>query len=117
VKKINADAISVTREGGKNARNAEGQAGQERRGGHARAFAGRVTAISANVRGRGGEEGINETGVLRRRDAEHHRLRGEAALPERANAQIPHENSTIAHLPAVDTEHSRGALTYRVRHI
>lgn len=32
-------------------------------------------------------------------------------------AQIPHENSTIAHLPPVDTEYSRGALTYRVRHI
>lgn len=34
-----------------------------------------------------------------------------------SRAQIPHENSTIAHLPPVDTEHSRGALTYRVRHI
>lgn len=56
-------------------------------------------------------EGTNETLAFRAEEKRGVRTRG---WPR---AQIPHENSTIAHLPPVDTEHSRGALTYRVRHI
>lgn len=77
-----------------------------------RDFAGRVTAISAFASERA-SEGVNETRERFRAEERRSVQRG-GGWPR---AQIPHENSTIAHLPPVDTEHSRGALTYRVRHI
>lgn len=111
-------------------RNARGRRGRQagRTRSQERVFAGRVTAISASA-----SEGINETrfaqkrrrGNAAKRDVEDEEDEDEAQKEEEVGkeeggdglAQIPHENSTIAHLPPVDTEHSRGALTYRVRHI